>query len=78
MMSLQRYERISRWICHISDSLDVMVMWVGLQFPSDSVQKLFGVPSLAQVGMDAAYYGSMLYLRWIMLYLRWIMLCRFG
>lgn len=27
----------------------VMVLWIGQQFGADSVQKLFGVPSLAQI-----------------------------
>ncbi len=30
----------------------VMILWVGLQFPAESVQKLFGVPSLAQLNTD--------------------------
>jgi len=41
-------------ICKISVAENglVMVLWVGQQFPPDSTQKVFGVPSLAQVNTD--------------------------
>jgi len=38
--------------CPVVNGL-VLVLWVGIQFPLESVQKLFGVPSLAQLNPES-------------------------
>ena len=30
----------------------MMVIWIGQQFPPDSMQKVFGVPSMAQINTE--------------------------
>ena len=71
---------------HIENGL-VMVMWIGQQFPTDSVQKVFGVPSLAQINTEivsthilclirsCGLWNSLLF---SMLSLHWTILCPFG